>query len=205
MRRFSLPFACTVVLALGVAPAARADFIHWSYNWTPNTPAVFSDNKAAKITLTNEPGADAVGDSDIVATNLRTFSTADPSKPDVFTGAAYKLTLTLIDEESRESASLTFEGVFTGTLSAKSANIDTLFVGQANHKVVLGGNAYTVEIGTYSPPPPPNATNAGSIGAIATVRVDGIKDVPEPAALALAGVGLGLAALARYRRRRRRG
>jgi hypothetical protein len=205
MNRITKPFlGAALAVLLCCASSARADFIPWTYNWTPSTTAVFSTNGAGKITLTNEPTASAVGDSDIVATNLRTFSNASPNTPDKFSDAAYKLTLTLVDDNSKQSGSVSFSGEFNGSLSSRSSNITNKPTSPVSQSIVLGGNLYTATIIAYAPPAPPNASNAGSISARAIVTVNTQGEVPEPAGMLLAGMGASVLGLVGYRRWRQR-
>src|SRR5262249_37475146 len=145
-------------LALLFAQAgARADLVAWSYNWTPSATVLFADSPGtSKIMLTNEPVGAAEGSSDIVATNIKTASTATAAAPDTFTNAAYKLTLSLVDTQSKMSAALTFDGFFSGTLSATSSNLKNTFAGNMVQKVQLGSNMYTVTMTAFAPPGPPD-------------------------------------------------
>jgi hypothetical protein len=181
--------------------AARADFISWSYNWSRSPGVIASDNHPATgyITLTDESLKNAVGDSNIVATNLRTYSAASTADPDRFTAKVYTLNLFLLDQESGRSTTLTFTGQFDGTLTAASANIQNTFLGPSTQTVVLGDHLYTVTLDHYSPPGPTGAVNSGSISAHASITVGTVFQQPEPSALALAGLGAGLLALTRRR------
>src|SRR5947209_4636682 len=103
MKRSPLGLTGVTVLLL-LAPAARADFIPWQYNWSRSPSVINADAPGTGyITLTDEPLKGAAGNSDIVATNLKTFSTAPTDKPDTFTNAKYSLSLTLIDTNSGKS------------------------------------------------------------------------------------------------------
>jgi hypothetical protein len=200
-------YAAAMALCLFAGGAARADFIDWGYNWTPSSTEIFADVPAkGKVTLSNEPAGSASGDSFIVATNIKTASSAPSSDPAVFTDRPYSLTLTIFDEASKKSGAMVFSGKFNGVLSAKSAIIANTFdpsgADTVTKSIQIGSHLYTVKIGPYAPPGPPTATNAGSISALATVTV---KDVPEPGTLALAGLALSVCgARAWYRRRRAR-
>ncbi|MFQ3593971.1 MAG: PEP-CTERM sorting domain-containing protein [Gemmataceae bacterium] len=182
--------------------SARADLIPWMYNWTSSPDQVMADAPGTGyISLTDEPNRLAVGSSDIVATNLRTFSTATTANPDRFTNKPYSLGLMLYDLESGQSTVVTFAGVLNGQLTAQSSNISNSFTGLTTHSVVLGSNRYTATITSYTPPGPPGATNPGAIGATATVTVEAmIPEVPEPGTLTLLGVGVGLVGWCRWRR-----
>jgi hypothetical protein len=184
---------------------ARAELIPWTYNWTPSAPAVFADSPGTgKITMTNEPLATAVGTSDIVATNIKVFSTADPAKPDTFTAAKYTLTLTLTDTDSKTSGTLTFAGEFNGTISANSSNVTNTFTSAVTQSVVLGMHLFKVTIGPFTPPAPPGATNSGTISATAFVSVsDKGHHTPEPSTALMAGLGLSFLGLVSWRKCRR--
>src|SRR5436190_14856895 len=89
--------ALALAALLTTTDCARADLIHWSYNWSRFPGEILPDNPATggKITLTDESLKSAVGDSDIVATNIRTSSTAPDGTPDHYTNKAYTLSLFL--------------------------------------------------------------------------------------------------------------
>jgi hypothetical protein len=193
---------CGAVLALVLMTplTARADLIHWTYNWSRSPGEVFADAPGTgKLTLTDEKPTAAAGSSDIVATNIRAYSTASQEKPDVFTHKKYTLTLFLLDDASGKSGTLTFSGEFNGTLTATSANIKTTFFGATTQILQLGDNLYIASLNTYVPPGPPGSTNSGSIGGHTEVMVR-VVHLPEPTALTLLGLGAGLVVLARRRR-----
>jgi hypothetical protein len=209
-RSTSTLFGWTLACLLGAGTAARADLISWSYNWTPSSPAIFADSPGTgKITLTNEPLASAVGTSDIVATNLKVFSTANPATPDTFTNAAYSLTLLLTDTASKQSGSLTFKGEFNGTISALNSDLTNTFTNATTQSITLGKTLFTVTMGQFTPPAPPGAQNSGSISAVALVKVSsgggttGGSTTPEPSTAVMAGLGLSFLGLVSWRRWRR--
>jgi hypothetical protein len=186
-------FACVLILL--AAAEARADLIHWTYNWSASPANIFADSPGTGyIHLTDEPGNSAAGNSDIVATNLQVHSTATAAKPDAFTNKPYTLTLALTDQASSASGTLAFTGQLSGTATAGSANITNTFTGIGVQSLQLGDNVYTVTVGPYTPPGPPNQSNSGSIGAHALVV---IHHLPEPSGLFLGGIGLSLLALLR--------
>jgi hypothetical protein len=180
-------FACTL-LAGG---SARADLIHWSYNWSASPADLHADAPGTGyITLTDETPQSVVGDSDIVATNLEVHSTATVANPDVFTARPYTLTLALTDQASSQTGTLTFTGQLTGTATAGSSLIGNAFTGMTTQKLTLGNNLYTVAINSYTPPGPPGTVNTGSIGAHAIVTVEQvIHTLPEPSSLVLVCLG----------------
>jgi hypothetical protein len=195
-----------LALALLLVPIqpARADPIAWMYNWSRSPAEIHADAPGTGyITLTDESLKTAVGNSDIVATNLRTFSTATAANPDVFTAQPYTLSLFLQDVQSGQSTTLTFSGHIDGTLTAMNANLANTFTGVTTQSVVLGDNRYTVTIGPYSPPGIPGSFNAGSISAHASVLVAPIQNLPEPGALVLGGLGSIIVGMAGWRTRRR--
>jgi hypothetical protein len=203
MRVSPLTLAC-LALTLFLVPiqTARADFIPWMYNWSRSPSDIHADAPGTGyISLTDESLKTAVGDSNIVATNLRTFSTATPDNPDVFTNKTYTLGLYLQDVASGQNTTLTFTGRIDGTLTATSSNLANTFTGVTVQTVVLGDNRYTVSIGPYSPPGIPGSVNAGSISAHASVLVVAL---PEPATLSLSALGAVLVGVARWRLRARR-
>jgi hypothetical protein len=192
-----------LTLFVGAAPA-RADLIAWKYNWSRSPGVINADSPGTGyITLTDESLHTAVGDSDIVATNLRTYSTASPQTPDVFTAKPYTLSLFLQDQASGISGTLTFTGQFDGKISSLNSNITNTFTGLTTQQLVLGNNLYTARIDSYAPPGPTNSSNSGSISAHATVDVETIiQDVPEPNGLLLACLAAPAAGFVLWRRRK---
>jgi hypothetical protein len=200
--------AVALVFLLAACSPARADWIPWTYSWSNNPDTILADNPAGggKISLSDETSNAAVGNTDIVATNIHTFSTAPQTAPDTFTNKAYTLTLHLTDTTSGQSGTAVFSGEFNGTLTATSSNITNAFTGATTAVLDLGANQYTVKLTAYTPPGPSGSVNAGAISAHASVVVEPITIVaqsPEPPALLLAvcGVPLAVPYLRRVRRR----
>ena len=126
MRR-SAVFAAALTLVLVTGASVRADFIPWTYSWSRSPIAVPADaGGTGGISMTNEPVNHAVNSSDIVGTELRTFSAAPLTTPDTFTNAAFSLTLTLTDDNSHQTTSMTFNGVFNGQLTASAPYPDRI-------------------------------------------------------------------------------
>src|SRR5262245_33473787 len=179
MTRSPVARAAALGLLLAFAGGARADLIPWTFNWEPSTGKITADSPGTGyITLTDEKPNQAVGETDVVATNLRTFSTATRDKPDHFTAKNYTLSLTLVDVLSGKGGTVAFTGNLDGTLTAQSANIKNTFTGQLTRQLVLGQHVYTITIDKYTPPGPPGSSNAGSINAHVKVT----NFLPEPGA-----------------------
>ena len=195
--------AAALVVLLAVGADASAELIHWSYNWSRSPAKVLADEPGTGyLELTDEPLRNVSGDSNIVAANLRTFSTAGQANPDRFTAKSYTLKLFLLDRASGKSGTLVFTGRLDGTLTAQSSHIKNTFTGKTTQTLVLGNLLFRATISSYAPPGPPESSNAGSIGARAEVSVQIVQHLPEPGTLTLAclgGAGLGLV---RWRHRR---
>jgi hypothetical protein len=195
-------------LLLLTGASARADLIVWAYNWEPGTTKVAADGSGTGyVALTDEPSKAASGSSNTIVTNLRAFSTATEAKPDTFIHAPVTFTLHLVDTASNQTGSVTFSGFLSGTLTANSANIKSTFTSPTTERVNLGGNQYTVTLGTYTPPGPPGVSNAGSLNAFVTVVPGGnghISSAPEPSALLLASLALPGIGLSGWLRRHKR-
>jgi hypothetical protein len=205
--------ALCVVTAFGVSQA-RADFVSWTYNFGRSPVAVPAGGSATGgLSLTDESTHQADGTSDIVATNIRAFSSAPRNHPDTFTNSPYALSMFLKDNASGQSTTLVFHGVFKGIISATSANVTTTFTAPLTETVKLGANFYTVNLGNYAPPGPPDASNAGSISAHVAVNEftpppptggGGTGQAPEPSTLLLSCLGLSGMGLAGWRKWRQR-
>ncbi|SRR5579884_4128764 len=192
--------------------AARADLIGWSYDWARSPISVSADGGGTgTINLATNPGGQIVGDSNIVAVNLTTASSAAGDAVDTFTNKAYTLTLTLTDGPTQTTAQATFAGHFDGTLSATNASIRNTFDGDTTKTLRIGNDFYTITIGPYTPPGAPTASLTGSISAFVSVQPGPIpgppipipaEQAPEPSTLVLAALTLPLLGLARRRGRR---
>src|SRR5262249_10852271 len=131
-------------------------------------------------------------------------------------------TLVLTDTASKQAATMKFNGFFSGTVSATSANIGNTFTAPLSQTATLGGHVYTVNLGNYAPPGPPTASNAGSIRAHVGVAQFSppspppppppptgsggggtpSPNAPEPSTLLLSCLGLAGLGLAGWRKRR---
>jgi hypothetical protein len=205
------------LLTISVAKA-RADFVPWTYNFTPSALAIPANPPGTGgLSLTNEPAKHADGTSDVVVTNIRAFSSASRSTPDKFTHASVSFFLVLTDEASKKSASFTFSGFFSGTVSATSANVQFTPTAPLTLTAKIGNNTYSINLGNYAPPGPPAASNSGSISAHVAVNEissigggggggggGGTGQAPEPSTLLLSCLGLGGLGLAGWRKWRRK-
>jgi len=182
--------------------------VSWSYNFAPSAPALFADsNPGAGVTLTNEPSRNAVGDSDIVATNIRVFSAAVAASPDTITGAngnyGLALNLTTVEDAIPHSGTLTFSGTVSGTFSSENAGLANAY-STASQTLTLGSYNFTVALIAYTPPGPPDQANAGSIAAHVTISaVTPAEKFPEPSSMLLSGLGLTFLGGAAWRKRRK--
>ncbi len=212
MKRFlTAPLsALALLLVAGVSAQASPippDQLTWNYNFSPASPAVYAhNNPSAGVTFTNEPTKSATGSSDVVVTNLRVFSAATAINPDKLMGSEghYSIALTLSATDTKlHTGTLTFNGNLTGSFSSQSANVANAFTGSTTQTLNLGIYQFTVTLIAYTPPGPPDQSNAGSISAHVTVTEPGIKKVPEPTTLILSGLGVTFLGGAAWRRRRK--
>ena len=202
----TLLVAPIIALLLIAVPHARAGNINWTYNWQPGALALYGDagTTGGYVAFTNQPSGAATGSSDVVASNLRTVSQAAPGTPDSFNAAGdYSLTMQITDLPSGQTGTLTFTGKLGNTFSDSNANVSNQFTGNLTQQLFLGNDTYTVTIGPYTPPGPPNATNAGSISAHVDVSSIGItSEAPEPTSIALSLFGLTTLGAGWWRKRR---
>jgi spore coat protein U-like protein len=191
-----------LALLLLSSPSAHAGLISWTYDWNAGPAAVTAGG--GSISMSNETTQIAFGNSNVVATNLKVNSTADPKTPDTFTagGGHYSLAVDLTDNVSHHSATLFFTGQLQGSFSQYSSNVTNTFFSPTTQSVQLGNTIFTVTVNSFTPPGPPSSGNLGSIGAYVQVApAIRIASIPEPAGITLAGIGLCLVGLGASRRR----
>jgi hypothetical protein len=216
MKRLTATLAGSTFALLLVGAAAQAAPI-FNYNWSPDTEKHFADGFGPGDTdhyvdFSNEPPKDASVNpashkTHVVATNLKVFSSADDNTPDTI-NSNYTLTLVLQDIATGHSHTFTFGGTLSGSFSTGTSNIDNSFTGST---VVTwkdtNNDTFKVTMDTYTPPGPPNASLAGSVGATVfyqkgsgTPGGTGGHDQPEPSTLILSFLGLSGAGMASWRR-----
>lgn len=208
-RKHSLPTCAGIVLLLLLLTntSARADLI-WSYNWEPSTGKVYANGGGSGyLKLTDEPSHTATGSSNTVVTNIQAVSTAPYNTPDTFNKAPVSFALQLQDLASKATDTLTFSGQFSGIMSGNYSNVQFALTSPMSETVTLGGNKFTVAIGTYTPPGPPGVVNSGSLNALVTVTPSsggggGIASTPEPATLSLACLAFPFVGLCGWRKRK---
>jgi hypothetical protein len=197
-----------VSLALLLLPAgmARAELINWSFSWAPSTQTLHADAPGAGTvslasyggTINSHPG-NLVG---LAGAYVTYSSQATDAAPDHFSNAPFGLTLTLTDNATHQTGTLTYTGFFSGDLSATSSGLGVTLGSPSAPGLTLGGHFYAVALGPYIAPPYPSTGLPGIL--VANVTVSDVKTVPEPATLALAGLALPALGLAAWRKRRGR-
>jgi hypothetical protein len=198
MKRFrGLPFIGAWSILLLAGSSARADQIQWSERAVATPGTVWGENHQGQIVFTPQVRHGREGDTEIVAANLRTISTASANKPDQFINASFSLALRFHDDESGQNAEMRFNGVFNGTLAARSGHIavDLSAATPATQSMDLGHHLYTVTLH-----PQDLGAPGGRYAFTASVRV---QHNPEPSTLLLAAVGAPLFGLTLWRRRAR--
>ncbi len=213
MKRFCTAHLAALAVVLLAGAAAQAgpmppSTIQWTYNFSPGAPAVLSDNDPTHgVSFTNEPTKSATGSSDVVATNLRVFSTAPGTSPDTLSGSNgnYTLTLTLstTDNNGVHTGTLSFTGTLSGTFSSENANVANVFGPNTTQSLTLGSVVFQVSLTSYTPPGPPDQANAGSIAAHVNVS-PATAHTPEPSSILLSTLGLTFLGGAAWRKRRAR-
>jgi len=219
MKRTLITLTTALALAL-LGPAARAepmdpeplpgpsDLVEWEYKWTHTIDGsvILADGELnAGVTVSQEAGS-AVGSTDYVASNLKTFSQATINNPSKLTAnGAYTLTLTITDKASGESQSIDFTGKLGGKFGAGFAKVTNTFNDLEPKKLEFdkSGNTYVIWLDQYTPPGNQTSLNTGSLGGFIQVIAPGdVQKVPEPTGLLLGGVGLSMAGLGWWRKRR---
>jgi hypothetical protein len=201
MRSSRALFSAAVLIAAVTAGPGQAGPIRWGYEWNAHPIVVNADPLGpgspapggvtltpAGIAITGGSQGEVLGSASIVAADLTSFHFApDPSGgPDRFQNAPYALSVSLRDFDSGQSRSLSFQGVFDGSMTNSSIDLQTHFTSATKQSVVIGDNLYNVTITSYTPPGPPSPGDSGEIKAFVDVQPLG---VPEPSSLLLSAIG----------------
>lgn len=203
LRHVPILFGTTLAVLLVSATNVNAGLIYWSYAWSRTPTEILADAPGtSKITLSDSTLRVREGETDLVATNLRTVSTAPADNPDTFTHKTYTLSLYLLDHASGLDGTLEFTGYLEGKVSAFNVDVDNFFTGLTTQTLILGNHLYVVTIGPYTPVDAPDSDNAGAIGAHARVS---IYTVPEPTGIALSSIGALVSAVYYLRGRNKKG
>src|SRR5262249_24107573 len=139
MRHFTSLLA-TALLTLAVAPAARADFIPWSYSSTLNSPVPSDQGLASGVNTTGVATVQHTSGSQNGASVAFLQPYGSPSA--TFTNAPLNVTFNLTDDTSGKSVALPFTGFFNGDLMNGGTNLK-FNVGNPSAKTfTLGSNEY---------------------------------------------------------------
>lgn len=218
----SFPLLAATLALLLTGTGVRADpspvnTVAWTYNFTPNVTTILADGQdphhaTGGLTLTNQPQTSAIGTSDVVLTNLQTFSTALPTAPNTISGSngVWSIGLALTDNSSSgaNSTTMTFSGQFAGAFSTGNSVITSTFSSPTTQTwTAPNGDVFSVSIiQPISPPGVPSDPHTGAISALVTVTPGTggihITSVPEPSTLLLSCLGVSLAGLRSWRKRR---
>jgi hypothetical protein len=186
--------------ALAASPA-RADFMNWSYTTSAVPPgfAVTGPNNNGSGAVQLTPFSKVAGGSTIPVLAYATSATVpvrfDPSK------STYTLTMTITDNTTHDSGSLSFTGAIGGALSPTSSSLTNTFT-VLQKSLTLDGHIYTVTL-------PASSSLSGPLtpqqNITATVSVtNSVASAPEPASLLLGGMGFTALGICGWWRRLRR-
>jgi hypothetical protein len=205
----SLKSAVAVAGMLVVAGTGFAGPVPWSFR-APSNETFFPAGTTGGITFPNT--AFQTGGPDIAAARVATWSIARADSPDQASGIHYHFDLEVRDDLSGQAATLTFQGVLSGSYWRTGSNLTNEFTGATLQTAELGGNLYTVALTGFDAPTGYGDEFAGRF--VAGVRVgDPVQDggggpigtptaTPEPATLLLAALGLPVVGLVTRRRSR---
>src|SRR5262249_27412455 len=110
--------------------------------------------------------------------------------------AAYTLKLTITDNSTHDSGTLTFTGAVGGTLSATSSTLTNSFVPSPN-TLTLDGHVYTVSIpsGALAPPTSPQQNIFANVTVKDASTGSPFTSTPEPSARLLCGMAFACVCL----------
>jgi hypothetical protein len=206
--------AAALALLLCGEGLARADFFSdWSYHWSVNPGPSISNGPTGTgiVTLAvtpDGPGSGLVPNSNMVtlpAASLTTNSSAGAGVPaDNFNNVPYGLTLTLKDNPSGQTGSVTFNAVLNGSLTATSSQLTSTFTNPLMQNLNLNGHNFDITIDpTQVNLPAPTGTSPALLDTFVTVSDSSgptggppVQSVPEPSTFVLAGLAIALSGLA---------
>ncbi len=190
-----------VLAAVLAAGGARADYLNWSYGWALSGGPTFKSGFTA-ITFAVGSG----GSTGTATIPVGSFSSANlPEGSPGFFAPRYSLALTLTDNATHDSGTLTYHGFFSGTPGGAGMSN---FFSDPDQSLTLDGHVYHVTLDSSTPiggPQDPPAsvwaqvsvsgTSAGGVQRL----IGASQQAPEPSGLLLAGLGAVLFLGARRR------
>jgi hypothetical protein len=194
MKRSAAPlYAGTLLCLLIPGAVARAGFIPFDYSWSRKPIILAAENHGTGgIAFTHQFARHATGPVNVIASTLVLFSSAPQNHPDRLSKVPYALTLTIRDDTSHRSGSMTFHGLLSGTFWAGGASISNTFLSPKIQAIHLGHYWYTVTMGPFIAP---TVSQVGYVEAHI-----GVRHNPEPSSVVLWGLGLAVLGLVGWRR-----
>lgn len=180
---------------LAVFGQARADYLNWTYSTTTNPPVVTSGatlpTGGGDVQLTGY--SSHAGGLSVPVVGYDTIA----SVPINF-DSHYSMTMTITDNATHDSGTLTFAGSIQGALTPTTSTLVNSF--NAPQSLSLDGHVYTVSIPQVNLAAPPSPQQ----DVLASIRVStatggegdgggGVHGSPEPGTLVLGGLGLSSA------------
>jgi hypothetical protein len=145
MRRPPVPrWGALLALVFLLAPSrARAEPVSWSYSWS-SSPGVVTSDDGSLGSVTFLPGSGGPLSGSVTSGPGILAASLVASGPDTglatFTNQGYGLTLSLTDNASHATGSLTFTGALSGTLGGTN-NIANTFTGPMTQSLNLGATS----------------------------------------------------------------
>lgn len=215
--RIAIVFAGLLAIA---ASQANADYLNWAYTANSNVPGIAVDATSptggASVTLTNYSTPQAGGTSIPVQAYVTSTSNTTPITfgPSSDVPTTYNLALTITDNTTHDSGTLSFTGSLAGSLTASTSSVVNTLTPVTSNTLTLDGHNYTVTIPTVTLAAPTSpqqdiramvsVTNAGSGNPGNSGSFGNVNGVPEPTGLVLAGMGLSSLGVTAYWRGLRR-
>lgn len=225
MNRLKFLFAAALGMLLLSGTQVRASSlssVQWEYRWTVTNPvglSILADANGGGqngfVLFVNNfngnwnPSARS-GNSNVVATNLRSLSDAPASDPNSLSAAgAFSLQLDIrLKNNPSQMATYNFNGKLKGDFSSESSNIEMDLVSPMVDTKTIGGIDFVVKYISFVAPDPQasgdgGAVQLGSIGFRVELTNGGqVEEVPEPSTIVLSCLGLSFLGVAGLRKRR---